>query len=419
MSQVKTSHIRASIAFAVGTVFFAYAFAQRVAPSVMTAELMSDFKVGGAALGALSGWYFYTYALMQLPVGMLTDRFGPRKLMAVAAFLCGLASFGMAFSDTLFSASVSRALIGGTVGFGFVGTLAIAGYFFSTSRFALLAGILQTVGMLGAIVGQAPLRLVVEQIGWRGMVNGLAIFGLVLAVLSFTLIPRRPESARQGNTLSNPFLGLKDVLRRPQSWVCAGIGFGIPSIMLGFAGLWAVPWLHTVHGLSKPHAAGLASSIFLGWALSAPLVGWLSDYIGRRKPIIMIGVAMNIVLFATVIFAEVRQVGWLLCLFILLGVSGSSMTVMFSSVRELNRVQVSSTALGLLNMFIITSGAVMQPLIGWLLDLFWQGRQIDGVPIYTANTYESAFTVLLLANGLSFLCVLLLKETRCRQVVVD
>lgn len=181
MSTAATSSVsrrQAIIAFGLGTLFFGYAFVQRVSPSVMTVELMRDFAVGGAALGSLSAFYFYAYASIQLPVGMLTDHFGPRKLMSFAAALCALASLGFALSDSVLTASIGRALIGGTVAFGFVGTLAIAGYWFKPTQYALLAGLLQTMGMSGAIFGQAPLRQMVESIGWRDTINLLALVAL-------------------------------------------------------------------------------------------------------------------------------------------------------------------------------------------------------------------------------------------------
>lgn len=142
LKAVTVSRRQAIVAFSLGTIFFGYAFVQRVSPSVMTSELMRDFAVGGAALGSLSAFYFYAYASIQLPVGMLTDHFGPRKLMSFAAALCALASIGFAFSDSLLTASIGRALIGGTVAFGFVGTLAIAGYWFKPGQYAMLAGLL-------------------------------------------------------------------------------------------------------------------------------------------------------------------------------------------------------------------------------------------------------------------------------------
>ena len=416
MSDYKISSGRATLAFLLGTLFFAYAFMQRVAPSVMTDEIMIDFSVGGAAVGALSGWYFYTYALMQLPVGILTDRFGPRKLMAVALMICALASFMMAQSDSLYMASLSRAVIGATVGFGFVGTLAIAGYFFPPAKYAFLAGVLQGVGMLGAILGQAPLRLVVESVGWRGMVSGLAVVAFVLSILVFFLIPRRPQKSGKSDKNAGSISGLIAVLRKPQSWICAVIGFGLPAIMLGFASLWAVPWLHSVHGFTRSEAAGLASLLFLGWALSAPLVGWLSDYMGRRKPLIWIGNVSSIAIFALIVFSGISSPVSLSILFILCGVAGSCMTAMFSVIRELNSEQFSSTSLGLLNMCIVGSGAIMQPLVGWLLDLNWQGKLEGGVRIYSPETYELAFLAMLLANVLSLICLYFLKETYCKPL---
>ena len=115
--QSSVSQKRAVIAFALGTAFFCYAFIQRVAPSVMTSELMREFAVGAAALGSLSAFYFYTYAGIKPPCGMLTDKFGPRKLMAGAALLCAGATLLFAWSDSLTAASLARALIGGTVAF--------------------------------------------------------------------------------------------------------------------------------------------------------------------------------------------------------------------------------------------------------------------------------------------------------------
>ena len=157
----------------------------------MTDELMRDFSVGGAALGSLSAWYFYTYASIQLPVGILIDRFGPRKLVGVTMGLCALVSIGFAMSDSLLSASIARAFIGGTVAFAFVGTLTIAGYWFAPKRFAMLTGILMSVGMMGAILGQAPLRYAVEQLGWRETTIVLAGVAVVLGVLLFLVTPNR------------------------------------------------------------------------------------------------------------------------------------------------------------------------------------------------------------------------------------
>jgi len=308
---------RAVAAFLAGTLFFGLAFVHRVAPSVMTSELMRDFAVGGAALGTLSAWYFYTYASIQIPVGMLNDRFGPRRLMTAAVAVCALASFGFAASESLIAAS---------------------------------------------------------------------------------------------------FIA---VLRNPQSWACAGIGFGMTAIMLAFAGLWAPKWLRDVYGYAEVQSGAVVSMLFLGWAIGAPLMGWLSDYTGRRKPVLLIGIICNSILFALILFAGTSAPGTLSVLFFLLGVSGSMMTIAFGCMRELNPPKYGSTAMGLVNMCVVGSGAVMQPVIGWLLDLQWRGALEAGARVYESGVYTNAFTVLFASNALALACVVLLRETYCKQVVGD
>ncbi len=416
MQEISVSSRRAIIAFTLGTFFFGYAFIQRVSPSVMTSELMRDFSVGGAALGSLSAFYFYAYASIQLPVGMLTDHFGPRKLMSVAAALCAVASVGFGLSDSILTASLGRALIGATVAFGFVGTMAIAGYWFKASQYAMLAGLLQTVGMGGAIFGQAPLRHLVEAMGWRSTMYLLAIIAIVLAVLVFTLVPPRSREQKQAGTRSSVLDGLKDVLINFQTWVCAIIGFGMAATMLGFGGLWGVPWLSTVMGYSTIQAAGVTSMIFVGWACLSPLLGWLSDRMQRRNLILQTGAVISLLSLIIVVHFTPDSTAVLMTMMFLCGAGGSAMTVCFSSVKELNSLNYSSTSLGLMNMCIVGSGAVMQPLIGWLLDLSWDNSLVDGARIYSAGAYVTALSSLIAVNSAALLASFVLRETRCRQI---
>lgn len=399
-----------------GTLFFGYAFAQRVAPSVMTAELMRDLSVGGAALGSLSAFYFYAYAGIQLPVGVLIDRFGPRKLLSAALILCAFASVGFAWSETVLGASIGRGLIGGTVAFGFVGTLTIATYWFPPSRFALLSGMVLTVGMVGAMAGQAPLRILVEQLGWRDTMLALGITGAVLGACLFLIVPNRPRDQAARASGRRPLAGLRDVAANPQSWLCAVIGFGPTGTLLAFSGLWAVPWLSTVRGFPVSQAAGIASAVFLGWAVGSPLLGWVSDHIGRRKPVILAGLTLSLVALCIIIFAGVTNTAVLIALFFLNGVGSCAMVVCFGAVRELNRQENSATALGLMNMFVVGSGAILQPLIGWLLDLNWSGDMLEGARVYDTSAYAIAFTTLVAANILGLVCGFGLRETYCRPL---
>ncbi len=408
---------RAWFAFALGCLFFGYAFLQRVAPSVMTDELMRGFSVGGAALGSLSAFYFYAYAGMQLPVGLLIDRYGPRRLMAGAMALCTIGSVLFAMSDSLALASLGRALIGGAVAFGYVGTMTIAAHWFPPGRFSLLVGLLQAVGMAGAVAGQAPLRLVVDVAGWRETMILVGALAALLALSLFLVLRDRPDKRKIGGGL---LAGIGQVLKRRDSWGNAIAGLTLSAPMLAFSGLWAVPWLTQVHGYSKPEAAAATSLVFIGWGISAPIYGWLTDRIGRRKPLLYFGFVTAATGLAGLVYLPDLSPALISVLMPLVGIGGCSMVLNFALVRETNRPGDAGAALGFVNMCVVAAGAIFQPLLGFLLDLGWQGRMIDGARFYGEEGYRLAFTALIVAYGIGFAaCLLLMRETRCRQLVED
>ncbi|MEC9268288.1 MAG: MFS transporter [Pseudomonadota bacterium] len=410
--------LRAWAAFLLGCACFGYAFLQRVAPSVMTDDLMRAFQVQAGALGAMSAFYFYAYAGMQMPIGVLMDRFGPRRILSSAMALCLVGSLVFALAESITPAAIGRTMIGAAVAFGYVGTMSIAATWFPPQRFSLLIGILQSVGMSGAIAGQAPLSLVVEATGWRETVIGIGVIGAILAVLIFLVvqeIPKEHKAAANGASKG----AFRDVLARRDSWCCAIIGFTLTAPMLAFAGLWAVPWLIQVHGFSPADAAGSASLIFVGWAVVGPMIGLATEKIGRRKPLIYGGFALSGTAMAAMIFTPDLSPWAIRTLFVLNGIGGCTMILTFTCVRETNRPSRAGAGLGFVNMFVVGSGALFQPLLGVILDQNWDGTMQNGAPVYDAGGYQSAFSALLVAYGIGLIATFLLRETHCRQAVTD
>jgi MFS family permease len=393
-------------------VFFFYAWVLRVAPSVMIEELMRDFAVGAAAIGNLSAFYFYGYAGLQIPIGMMIDRFGPRRLIASAAAVCALGCVLFACSSVFWGAAAGRFLIGASAAFSLVGAMAVAGQWFPANRFALLSGLAMMLGMAGGVFGQAPLRAAVEAFDWRGAVLLTAAGGVVLAVAAWGTVRDRQ---RGSGGFAHVLAGLGQVMRNPQTWLIAIAGLGTTGPLLGFAGLWGVPYLVTTHGLDHKAAASITSTLFIGWGVGAPLFGWLSDRIGLRRPPFVAGVLLCAAAMAALIYVPDLPVPAIALACFLCGFGGSSQIVGFAAVREHNAAALSGTAIGLVNGMVTGAGALYQPLLGWLLDLAWRGQMASGARIYDAAAYRSAFAVLVAGAVVGLVCTLAMRETHCRQ----
>jgi len=396
-----------------GPAMFFYAFFQRVAPSIMIDQLMRDLKVSGAALGNLSAFYFYAYASLQIPVGLLMDRYGPRRLLSFGASVCAAGTAIFALATALGPAYLGRLLVGIGASFGFVGALKLATTWLPASRFALASGLLMMAGMAGGILGQAPLAAVVEWTGWRQALLGSAAAGLLLAIGTWVMVRDHPPGVAEHSTRIGGrelLRGLATVFRTRQNWLIALTCASMTAPLLAFAGLWGVAWLMQVHGMSRPDAALTASLLLLGWAFGSPIVGGLSDRLGRRKPPLMAAMIMGAGCLAFLIYAPGIGPFLMRVLFFVCGLCFGTMVLGFALARENNAPEVHGAAFGMLNGAVVGTGAVFQPLLGALLDLRWDGRMVDGAPFYDAGAYRVAFSALLVFLAVGLIATLAVRE---------
>jgi len=422
MNDIKSSRIKSLIPWAIwglGALFYAYEFFLQVSPSVMVPELMKEFAVTATSLGNLAAFYFYAYATMQIPVGVLLDRYGPRHLLTVACAVCGVGAYIFGNSHSLHSAEGGRLLVGLGSAFAAVGCLSLAARWFPTRRFALLTGLLLTIGMLGATGGDTQLAVLVSKFGWRGSMEKLAFVGFGLSFLIWLVVrdhpdtPPDPEFSAFSSPEHNLLAGLKSICKKKQSWIVAIYGGLMFAPTIAFGGLWGVPYIIRLYDISRLMAGGIVSSLFIGWAVGAPIIGWLSDHIGRRKTPMIVGSISAFILMLCILYLHVpvMMMGGLLFLF---GVSSSGFLPAFSIIKEINPVQATGTALGFMNMANTVLGALLEPFIGFMLDLLWKGAKLKGVAVYSVASYKMAMIALPITLAMSILLLPFIKETYCK-----
>jgi MFS family permease len=408
------------IMWGLGGLFYCYGFFQRVAPSVMVGELMRDFAVGGAITGMLSALYFYTYASLQIPVGIMMDRWGPRRMLTVAAALCAAGSFAFATSESITAAYFGRALVGLGASVSWVGALKLASVWFPPKRFALLTGLTMAAGMAGAVGGQAPLAAMVTDIGWRGTLTVAAGLGLCLAISIWFIVrdhgPMSPSAPKPQEAGHGLLAGLKAALSEPQTYLTGFYSFTLVGPILAFAGLWGVPYMMSLHGLDRPNAAIATSVMMIGWGIGSPIFGWFSDHVGRRKTPMYLATGGSLAAMAFWLYVPGLPLWSLYPLFFLSGLLAGGIVMTFATAREHNPPWASGATLGFVNMCTMAGGAVFQPLVGWLLDLNWDGTMLNGMRIYNAQAYAAAFIVFPISHAASLITVFFIRETWCKQV---
>ena len=411
-----------------GALFYLAGFFQRVAPGVMTQELMRDFQISASGLGHLSGLYFYAYVAMQIPTGILADTLGPRKLLTAGCFLAGIGTLLFALSPGFFWAGFGRLLIGGSVAVAFVGLLKLSSSWFPERFYAFVAGNALSIGLVGAVTAGPPLRFLMDTFHWRTVIGVTGVMTLALGGLIWFVVRDWPqEKGYPGFTekisptipLSGASIcrGLLRLARYRNTWLLFVIPGGIVGCLLTFSGLWGVPYLISHHQVSPARAAGLTSVLLIGWALGSPFFGWLSDYLGKRKPVYILGSFLVCLGWALVLFWErIAFLPLAMALFVT-GFSSGCMIVSFAFARESVPPSLSGTVSGLTNMGVMMGPMLLQPIVGLILDKNWAGQLVDGVRGYSLEAYKIGFIPMIGWVLLSFCLLFFTQETHCRQMV--
>ncbi|GJM07485.1 MAG: MFS transporter [marine bacterium B5-7] len=384
------------LAWGLGAALFFAEYFARVSPGVMVPDLMRDFHASAFQLGSLSAFFYYPYVFMQLPVGMLVDRYGPHRLLTLTAGCFSASCLLFASTHTLFLAELARFCMGLSAAFAFVGALKLAKIWFPSKRFGLLAGVTQALGMLGAAVGDAPVQLMVKHSGWR---ETMVLIGGVFLVLTFLIgflvfeseTQLQKKSEMQGH-LRSMLAGLRVVLRNRQTWVNGlFVGF-LYAPTAAFGELWGVNYLHVTYHLSDTASAFAISLIFIGWGFGGPLAGWLSDKMPRRR--VMIGSAVCGILFlGTLLYARELSASVVFALLFMYGMTNSGVAVSYAYAGEINGERFAGTSMAFANMASVFIGAILQPVIGAIID--WHaGTKIVDMHSIAASDFRVAVSVL-------------------------
>jgi MFS family permease len=393
--------------------FFFYEFFQLNIFDVINQPLREDFNLDAAQLSWMSSTYLWADILFLLPAGLILDRFSTRKVILTAMLVCVLGTLGFAMTDSFFLASFFHFLSGIGNAFCFLSCVVLVSHWFPPRRQALVIGSLVTMAFLGGMMAHTPFAYLNELFGWRQALFIDAAVGAVLLLWIFSVVQDKPEDAaeikltNQGQVLTSFF----NALSNAQNWL-AGLYTSLLNLpIMVLCALWGASYLQEVHHLPDIAASNVVSLIFMGSVIGCPLVGWLSDSQGRRKPLMIIGAIATFVTVIPLFMNIVLSQTTLSILFFALGFFTSTQVISYPLVAESNHPENTGAATGIASVIIMGGGGVAQVLFGWLMT-HHAGLNATG---YSVGDYQFAMWMFPVATIAALIAVFLTRETYCKR----
>jgi MFS family permease len=371
----------------------------------MMPQLSDAFGISALGVASIVGLFYYGYATFSLVAGAALDRLGPKKTLPIAVAVMGVGALLFASGDSQL-ASLGRLLQGMGAAFASVGAMYIASNYFSPARSATLIGATQMFGMAGGAAGQFAVGPLISQgLEWNHFWSGMAIAGFALGALLLILLPTQSRRKDRGNWLAATTKPFFVVFKNPQSILCGFISglLYIPTTI--FAMIWGVRYLQDAHGIEYAEAVMRSATVPLGWIIGCPLLGFISDRLGRRKPVI-IGAAALLLACLTWIFFGPKDLFPVYTLGLLAGTASGAAMLPYTVIKEANPPQFAGTATGVVNFLNFSCSALFGPVFAWLLH-----RASDGNQQLAHGHYQIAFSPLLLGVAVAIGLTTLLKET--------
>ena len=345
----------------IASIFYAYQYILRVMPNIMLNDIMQQFDIGAATFGQFSGIYYIGYSLMHLPIGIMLDRYGPKKIMT-ACILCTLVGLmPLLFAKHWIYPIIGRLLIGLGSSAAILGVFKIIRMTFSEKLFPRMLSLSVTIGLVGAIYGGGPMSYMREVFGHQTVIQLFAVLGLLLAIITYWIVPDMKSCSQEA-----VFSDIKEVLSNKRvilSCIFAGMMVGP---LEGFADVWGTVFLKQVYGFDGRVAASIPSMIFIGMCFGAPVLSLIADKMGSLVTIIASGITMAVYFFL-MLFCHLTP-GILTAGFILVGMCSAYQILAIYKASTYVREQVAGLTTAVANMIIMIFGYAFHTSIGSIIN---------------------------------------------------
>ena len=391
--------------------FFFYEFFQLNVFDVINGPIREEFGLDPTKMSWLSSTYLWADILFLLPAGLILDRISTRTVILTAMAICIIGTFGFAFTHSFYLACFFHFLSGIGNAFCFLSCIVLISQWFPARRQALLVGIVVTMAFVGGMMAHTPFVWLNEQVGWRRALKIDAEVGMILFAWIYFIVREKVSVQERQSGRSWKQNGFLNALMNRQNWLAGMYTSFLNLPIMVICALWGASYLMDVHHLEHYSAANTVNMIFIGSILGCPLAGWLSDSLGRRKPLMIIGALLTLLTVMPLFIFKQLTLIELQTIFFLLGLFTSTQVISYPLVAESNDISITGAATGVASVVIMGGGGVGQVLFGKLM----QSHAGQTVQHFSAADYQFAMWIFPISAILALLAVLLCRETYCRR----
>lgn len=377
---------RRILVWLIGVSFLEFQFFLQLSSGIVVSMIMHERGLSALVAGLLSSSFYYVYTSLQMPVGLLFDKYNARMLLSLNALICSVGCFLFALDYNLTSLFMGRLIIGGGSAFAFVGLTQVLRQNFPLKQYAFMIGLSETLGFTLTVMGMIGMGLVINTLGWHLFIKGAGCIGLIIAGLCWTFIPSQ-QQVKKADVQYKKQIAL--ILKNKLAWfnglfVCLEF-----SVITVFGALWAVPFLQLKLDCNLKVASIITSMILLGAGLSCPLFGLLSIRLSKRKNLLYASCLSTALLFLIALYLPTHSTVLMGFLMFAIGLCCGAYMLGYTISNELAPAELLSTCTGFTNTLAMASAPIIQPLVGYVLDSI-----SDKPGVYTLGDYQTALLII-------------------------
>ena len=414
MTKPKAIKYRAYVIWTIAALFYMYENIIQVSQSIIVPELMQHFSINAKTLSfKLGSSFLITYSLFQFFIGYVIDKYKVNIVLAISILICAISVISYALSSNVDQAMISRLFLGFGAAFAAIGSLKITSIWFKNEQFATMTGLLLSFGMLGSILGEMPLLSLFDKFGWISIYKIIGYVGILLSLVALVFIKHKEKNKQISNSDKVSIKALRDIIKQKQVWIVALYGMLMFTPILLLGNMWGPSFISTVYHQSKQLSTSEFQMIFAGFIVGAPLFGWYSDKIKKRKTPLLISTLGSFVAIMLLLFIRIENYYYISFIFMILGFFTSAFLPSFSIMKEINSKSLTGSSIGLMNTINTIGGPIMISITGYIINTHSQDKYHDVVLKNSGKSFIFALSIIPLMYFIALILLYYIKETNC------